>query len=80
MAIFRLVLREGAVMTGLGLVAGVAGILALRHGLTASVTPSHRRIPGSWRPPIALMVGAGMACLIPSAPGGPGRSVPALAE
>ena len=66
-AIFRLVLREGAVMTGLGLLAGGAGIMAMRRAIESQLHAISPLDPGVLAIAIALMVGAAVAaCLVPA--------------
>jgi len=80
-AIFRLVLREGAVMIGLGLLAGFAGIIAMRRAIESQLHAISPLDPGVLTIAIALMVGAAVAaCLVPARRATRVDPVSALAE
>ena len=66
-AIFWLVLREGAVMIALGLLAGFAGIIAMRRAIESQLHAVSPVDPGVLAIAIFLMVAAAVAaCLIPA--------------
>ncbi|MGH9371139.1 MAG: FtsX-like permease family protein [Vicinamibacterales bacterium] len=80
-AIFRLVLREGAAMIGLGLLAGFAGIIAMRRAIESQLYAVSPLDPAVLAIAIALMVGATVAaCLIPARRATRVDPVSALAE
>jgi putative ABC transport system permease protein len=66
-AIVRLVLREGAVMIGLGLLGGCAGIVAMRRAIESQLHAVSPLDPGVLALAMLLMVGAAVAaCLVPA--------------
>jgi putative ABC transport system permease protein len=66
-AIFRLVLREGAIMLGLGLLGGLAGIVALRRAIESQLHGVSPFDPVVLALVVFVMVAAAItACIVPA--------------